>query len=83
MDPRKIIREAAEEETYDFEIPHALDEADNDKITPCEIENVMIRGTINKRDPEKNRYRLRYRDIQIVVELVFDQVIIITAMRDR
>lgn len=83
MDPRKIIRDSAESEDYFFSLPHALEEADKDGITSDDIENVMIRGTINQKDPYKNRYRLRYKDIQIVVEIFFSQVDIITVMRDR
>lgn len=82
MDPRQIIRIAALEEKYHFDLPHALTEADIHRITPNDVEEVMIRGTINQRYPRNNRYRLRYRDIQIVVELTFSQVTIITVMRD-
>ena len=82
MDPRIIIREAAENEEYYFDLPHALEEADKDGISAYDVEEVMIRGKINQKQSEKNRYRLRYRDIQIVVELINFEVNIITVMRD-
>lgn len=82
MDPRQVIRKAAFEEEYYFDLPHALEEADIHGISANDVEEVMIRGTINQRNPEKNRYRLRYRDVQIVVELNFSQVTIVTVMRD-
>lgn len=82
MDPRQIISRAALEEEYHFDLPHALMEADIHSITTNDIEEVMIRGTINQRKTKSNRYRLRYRDIQIVVDIVFYQVTIITVMRD-
>lgn len=82
MDPRQIIRLAAINEEYYFGLPHALEEADKHRITAIDVEEVMIRGTINQRNPRNNRYRMRYRDIQIVVELNLSQVTIITVMRD-
>jgi len=82
LDPRIIIREAAENEEYYFDLPHALEEADKDGISAYDVEEVMIRGKINQKQSEKNRYRLRYRDIQIVVELINFEVNIITVMRD-
>lgn len=81
MDPKTIIHRAAEEETYYFDLPHALQEADKDGISSYDIEEVMVRGKINQR--RKNRYRLRYNDIQIVVEIVHGDVHIITVMRDK
>ena len=82
MDPRQIIRIAALEEEYHFDHPHALMEADIHSITTNDIEEVMIRGTINQKKTKNKRYRLRYRDIQIVVEIAFYQVTIITVMRE-
>lgn len=82
MDPRHIIRQVALEEEYVFNLPHALEEADIQGISFIDVEEVMIRGTINQKNTENNRYRMRYRDIQIVVEVVYDQVTIITVMRD-
>ncbi|AGL02305.1 DUF4258 domain-containing protein [Desulfoscipio gibsoniae] len=82
MDPKIVIRRAAENEEYYFDLPHALEEADKDAITVYDVEEVMIKGKINQKNPSKNRYRLRYKDIQIVVELVNCEVNIITVMRE-
>ncbi|NPV73539.1 MAG: DUF4258 domain-containing protein [Pelotomaculum sp.] len=82
MDPKDLIRKAAEEDSYDI-VEHALKEADKDGLTIHEIENVMIYGKINQKDPKKSRYRLRYRNIQIIVEVISNEVTIVTVMRDR
>jgi NADH dehydrogenase FAD-containing subunit len=81
LNPRDIIRNAAEEDIYEY-TEHALEEKDIHGLSTTDIESVMIRGVINQRDPENNRYRLRHRDIQIVVEIPFRQVIIVTVMKD-
>ncbi len=83
MDPKTIIRKAAEEETYYFDLPHALEEADKDGISVYDVEEVMKKGKINQRKPAQNRYRLKWKDIQIVVEIVDFDVDVITVMRDR
>lgn len=81
MDPKKLIKEAAEEGNYDFTLPHALSEADKDGITMTDIENVMIYGKINQK--KKNRYRMKHNDIQIVLEIIFGEAVIVTVMKEK
>ncbi|HBQ29355.1 MAG TPA: hypothetical protein DD719_08260 [Desulfotomaculum sp.] len=47
------------------------------------MENVMLRGIINQRDRKNNRYRLRHKEVQIVVEICSGQVIVVTVMKDK
>lgn len=82
MDPRKIIKEAAEDERYDLN-DHAIEERDKDGLSMEDVETVMILGKINQRNPNRNRYRLRYRDIQIVVEIHGGEVYVVTVMKDQ
>lgn len=82
MDPRQVIRIAAENDNYII-VPHALGEADKDSVSICQVEDVMIRGIINQSDPDNCRYRLKYRGIQIVAEIIHDEVVIVTVMRDK
>lgn len=82
MDPRQFIRQAAENEAYHL-TEHALQEADKDNLSVTDLENVMLRGIINQRDRKNNRYRLRHKDVQIVVEICSGQVIVVTVMKDK
>lgn len=82
MDPRQFIRQATENEAYHL-TEHALQEADKDNLSVTDLENVMLRGIINQRDRKNNRYRLRHKGVQIVVEICSGQVILVTVMKNK
>ncbi len=84
MDPRQIIRLAVTAEEYRVS-GHAYEEADKDGISLEMIERVMCYGMVRKieRLYGASRYTLRSGMIMVVVELSDDEVVVITAGRER
>ncbi len=83
MDPRNIIREAANGEAYEI-TEHCLEEMDKDGISIEQVEWVMQYGQLCKVDRKRNRYTLKARGIMISVEVTsMKYVTIITAGRER
>ncbi len=83
MDPRKIIRDAVDSEEYTV-IEHCLVEMDKDGISIGQVEHVMQKGRIVKRNLANRRYTLKIEDIMICTEIDNSNcVTIITAGRDR
>lgn len=81
MDPRKIIRDAADNDEYTV-TEHCLAEMDKDGISIGQSEHVMKEGKIVKRNPRNNRYTLKKEDIMICAEIDHNNcVTIITAGR--
>ena len=83
MDPRRIIRDAAEKEEYTV-CDHCLEEMDQDGISIEQVEHVMQKGKVKKREPTKKRYTLKKEDKMICAEFGDDNcIVIITAGRER
>lgn len=80
MDPREIIRRAAEE--YDFDVTvHAQEEADKDGMSIEMMRSIMLSGTVHKRRPP--RYTLRLDGRFVAVEMDPDGILVVTTGRCR
>jgi hypothetical protein len=86
MDIREVIRELASIDDYEV-VSHCLDEMDKDSLSIYQIEEVLIKGTIAKREPKKNRYTLKWNNIMCCVEIIKKEscyyMTIVTGGRER
>ena len=84
MDPRELIRQAAEEQSY-FVTAHCLQEMDRDGLSLGQIEHAMLLGAVRKRNARSRRYTLVDGDVMTCVEVAspYEPVTVVTAGRER
>lgn len=84
MDPRELIKQAAEEQSY-FVTAHCLQEMDRDGLSLEQIEHAMLLGVVRKRNARRGRHTLVDGDTMICVEVASmdGPVTVVTAGRER